>query len=118
MVTSPKRFFIFNIFQFALMCRKIVLMTRTFTKWFQEGGTRTCWLRSVLPGRSLSVVCHATLRILGFLVETSLCRKKVIIKGLKAPQAENGPPRWMMDVGVKAEDEGRVEVKWSHVRSE
>lgn len=45
-------------------------------------------------------------------------QEKVITKGLKAPQAENGPPRWMMDVGVKAEDEGRVEVKWSHVRSE
>lgn len=27
-------------------------------------------------------------------------------------------PWWMMDVAVKAEDEGRVEVKWSQVRSE
>lgn len=38
-------------------------------------------------------------------------QEKVIIKGLKTLQVKNGLLWWMMDVRVKAEDEGRVEVK-------
>lgn len=38
-------------------------------------------------------------------------QEKVIIKGLKTLQVKNGLLWWMMDVRVKVEDEGRVEVK-------
>lgn len=37
--------------------------------------------------------------------------------GLKARRVEDEPRQWRTDVRAKAGDDGRVEVKWSHVRS-
>lgn len=39
------------------------------------------------------------------------------MKGLEAPRVEDEPRQRRTDVRVKAEGDGRVEVKWSHVRS-
>lgn len=39
------------------------------------------------------------------------------MKGPKARRVEDEPRQWRTGVRVKAENDGRVEVKWSHVRS-
>lgn len=39
------------------------------------------------------------------------------MKGLEAPRVEDEPRQWRTDARATAENDGRVEVKWSHVRS-